>query len=62
MMRRPVIILDIDDDASMNAFSEERLKLPLMGKPRVRPAPMFPRPIAKDSCKGRACQSVCVRA
>ena len=49
MMIRPVMRLGIDDDASMNAFSEERLKLPLMGKATVRPAKMFPTPIAKDS-------------
>jgi hypothetical protein len=30
-----------------------------MGKATVRPAPMFPTPIAKASWKGRAC--VCVR-
>jgi len=49
MMIRPVMRLGIVDDASMNAFSEERLKLPLMGKATVRPAPMFPTPIAKAS-------------
>ncbi len=49
MMTRPVMRLGIDDCESMNAFSEERLKLPLMGKARVRPAPMFPRPMAKAS-------------
>ena len=49
MMRRPVKRLGRDDCESMNAFSEERLKLPLMGKATVRPAPMFPMPIAKAS-------------
>ncbi len=49
MIMRPVMRLSIDDCESMNAFSEERLKLPLMGKARLRPAPMFARPIAKDS-------------
>eukprot|EP00001_Collodictyon_triciliatum_P167896 29675_5 len=43
--------LGIELDESMKAFSEERLKLPLMVH-RVRPAMMFPMPIAKDS-KGR---------
>ena len=30
MMIRPVMTLGIELDESMNAFSEERLKLPLM--------------------------------
>jgi hypothetical protein len=49
MTTRPVIRLGIDDCESMNAFSEERLKMPLMGKARVRPAPMFARPMAMAS-------------
>ena len=49
MMIRPVMRLCINDCESMNAFSEERLKLSLIGKARVRTEPMFSRTVAKDS-------------
>ena len=54
MMIRPVMRVCIDDCESMNAFSEDRLKLTMIGKAPVKPEPMFPRTLELARTRERA--------